>query len=60
MVLQFVASWRLSRSRRAAADAGATLGGLLATWVTFTPAFSGSSWRAFVETMRGNKGLAAR
>ena len=37
----------------------ATLGGLLATWVTFTPASSGSSSaRPIIETLRGNKGLA--
>jgi chromate transporter len=36
-----------------------TLGGLLATWVTFTPCFLWIFLGApFVETMRGNKGLA--
>jgi chromate transporter len=36
-----------------------TLGGLLATWVTFTPCFLWIFLGApFIETMRGNKGLA--
>src|SRR5229473_1245968 len=36
-----------------------TLGGLLATWVTFTPCFLWIFLGApFVETLRGNKGLA--
>src|SRR3979411_45609 len=37
----------------------ATLGGLLATWVTFTPCFLWIFLGApFVEALRGNKGLA--
>jgi chromate transporter len=36
-----------------------TLGGLLATWVTFTPCFLWIFLGApFVETLRGNRGLA--
>jgi chromate transporter len=36
-----------------------TLGGLLATWVTFTPCFLWIFLGApFIEAMRGNKGLA--
>src|SRR4030088_1697981 len=36
-----------------------TLGGLLATWVTFTPCFLWIFLGApFIETLRGNKGLA--
>jgi len=37
-----------------------TLGGLLTTWVTFVPCFFGIFLGApFVETIRGNRGLAA-
>ena len=37
----------------------ATLGGLLATWVTFTPCFLWIFVGApYIETLRGNKGLA--
>jgi chromate transporter len=36
-----------------------TLGGLLATWVTFTPCFLWIFLGApYIETLRGNKGLA--
>jgi chromate transporter len=60
MVLQFVGFMAAFR------DAGAlspmlagTLGGLLATWVTFTPCFLWIFLGApFIETLRGNKGLA--
>jgi chromate transporter len=60
MVLQFVGFMAAFR------DAGTlppmlagTLGGLLATWVTFTPCFLWIFLGApFIETMRGNKGLA--
>jgi len=59
MVLQFVGFMAAYR------DAGAlspmlagTLGGLLATWVTFVPCFLWIFLGApFVETIRGNKGL---
>src|SRR5262250_693861 len=60
MVLQFVGFMAAFR------DAGSlspmlagTLGGLLATWVTFTPSFIWIFLGApFVETLRGNKALA--
>src|SRR5215208_3609556 len=60
MVVQFVGFMAAFR------DAGglppmlaATLGGLLATWVTFTPCFLWISAGApYIETMRGNKALA--
>ena len=60
MVLQFVGFMAAFR------DAGSlppmlagTLGGLLATWVTFTPCFLWIFLGApFIETMRGNKALA--
>ena len=61
MVLQFVGFMAAFR------DAGAlnpmlagTLGGLLATWVTFTPCFLWIFLGApFIEQLRGNKGLSA-
>lgn len=60
MVLQFVGFMAAFR------DAGSlppmlagTLGGLLATWVTFTPCFLWIFLGApFIETLRGNKALA--
>ena len=60
MVLQFVGFMAAFR------DAGSlppmlagTLGGLLATWVTFTPCFLWIFLGApFIETMRGNRALA--
>ena len=61
MVLQFVGFMAAFR------DAGAlspmlagTLGGLLATWVTFTPCFLWIFLGApFIETIRGNRAIAA-
>jgi chromate transporter len=60
MVLQFVGFMAAFRDPGALPPmlAGA-LGGLLATWVTFTPCFLWIFVGApFIETMRGNKGLA--
>jgi chromate transporter len=60
MVLQFVGFMAAFREPGALSPmlAGA-LGGLLATWVTFTPCFLWIFLGApFIETMRGNKGLA--
>ena len=60
MVLQFVGFMAAFRDPGALPPmlAGA-LGGLLATWVTFTPCFLWIFLGApFIETMRGNKGLA--
>jgi chromate transporter len=60
MVLQFggiMAAYR-DPGTLSPMQAGA-LGGLLATWVTFTPCFLWIFLGApFIETMRGNKGLA--
>jgi chromate transporter len=60
MVLQFVgfmAAWR-DPGTLSPMLAG-TLGGLLATWVTFTPCFLWIFLGApFIETLRGNRGLA--
>lgn len=51
---------RVSRAGRALAHAGRDAGGLLATWVTFTPCFLWIFLGApFVETLRGNKSLNA-
>jgi chromate transporter len=60
MVLQFVGFMAAYRDPATLSPMLAgTLGGLLATWVTFTPCFL---WifvgGPFIETMRGNKGLA--
>jgi chromate transporter len=60
MVLQFVGFMAAYRDPGTLSPmlAGA-LGGLLATWVTFTPCFLWIFLGApFIETMRGNKGLA--
>jgi chromate transporter len=60
MVLQFVGFMAAFRDPGTLPPmlAGA-LGGLLATWVTFTPCFLWIFLGApFIETMRGNKGLA--
>jgi chromate transporter len=60
MVLQFVGFMAAYRAPGALSPlwAGA-LGGLLATWVTFTPCFLWIFLGApFVETLRGNKALA--
>jgi chromate transporter len=59
MVLQFVGFMAAFRDPGSLSPmlAGA-LGGLLATWVTFTPCFLWIFLGApFIETMRGNKGL---
>jgi chromate transporter len=60
MVLQFVGFMAAYRDPGALPPMiAATLGGLLATWVTFTPCFLWIFLGApFIETMRGNKGLA--
>jgi chromate transporter len=60
MVLQFVGFMAAFRDPGTLAPMLAgTLGGLLATWVTFTPCFLWIFLGApFIETMRGNKGLA--
>jgi chromate transporter len=60
MVLQFVGFMAAYRDPGALSPMLAgTLGGLLATWVTFTPCFL---WiflgASFIETLRGNKALA--
>jgi chromate transporter len=60
MVLQFVGFMAAYRDPGTLSPMLAgTLGGLLATWVTFTPCFL---WiflgGPFIETLRGNKGLA--
>ena len=59
MVLQFVGFMAAFRDPGALPPMwAATLGGLLATWVTFTPCFLWIFLGApFIETMRGNKGL---
>ena len=60
MVTQFVgflAAWREPGAMPPLL--AATLGGLLTTWVTFTPCFLWIFLGApFIETLRGNKGLA--
>jgi chromate transporter len=60
MVLQFVGFMAAYRDPGGLSPMMAgTLGGLLATWVTFTPCFLWIFLGApFIETMRGNKGLA--
>src|SRR5204863_7945884 len=60
MVLQFVGFMAAFRDPGTLPPMLAgTLGGLLATWVTFTPCFLWIFLGApFVETLRGNKGLA--
>jgi len=60
MVLQFVGFMAAFRDPGTLPPLLAgTLGGLLATWVTFTPCFLWIFLGApFIETMRGNKGLA--
>ena len=60
MVLQFVGFMAAYRDPGALSPMMAgTLGGLLATWVTFTPCFLWIFLGApFIEGMRGNKGLA--
>jgi chromate transporter len=60
MVLQFVGFMAAFRDPGALPPmVAATLGGLLATWVTFTPCFLWIFLGApFIETLRGNKGLA--
>jgi chromate transporter len=59
MVLQFVGFMAAFRDPGSISPiAAATLGGLLATWVTFTPCFLWIFLGApFVEKMRGNKAL---
>jgi chromate transporter len=61
MVLQFVGFMAAFRTPGALPPLLAgTLGGLLATWVTFTPCFLWIFLGApFVETLRGNKALSA-
>jgi chromate transporter len=61
MVLQFVGFMAAYRDPGPLAPMMAgTLGGLLATWVTFTPCFLWIFLGApFVETLRGNKALNA-
>jgi chromate transporter len=61
MVLQFVGFMAAYRDPGALSPMLAgTLGGLLATWVTFTPCFLWIFLGApFVETLRGNKALNA-
>ena len=61
MVLQFVGFMAAFRSPGTLSPMIAgTLGGLLATWVTFTPCFLWIFLGApFVETIRGRKSLAA-
>jgi chromate transporter len=60
MVLQFVGFMAAFRDPGTLSPMLAgTLGGLLATWVTFTPCFLWIFLGApFIETMRGNRGLA--
>jgi len=60
MVLQFVGFMAAYRDPGTLSPVLAgTLGGLLATWVTFTPCFLWIFLGApFIETLRGNKGLA--
>ncbi len=60
MVLQFVGFMAAFRDSGSLSPMLAgTLGGLLATWVTFTPCFLWIFLGApFVETLHGNKGLA--
>jgi chromate transporter len=60
MVLQFVGFMAAFREPGTLSPLLAgTLGGLLATWVTFTPCFLWIFVGApFIETLRGNKGLA--
>ena len=60
MVLQFVGFMAAYRDPGTLSPMLAgTLGGLLATWVTFTPCFLWIFLGApYIETMRGNKGLA--
>ena len=60
MVLQFVGFMAAFRDPGTLSPMLAgTLGGLLATWVTFTPCFLWIFLGApFVETLRGNKGIA--
>jgi chromate transporter len=60
MVLQFVGFMAAYRDPGGLSPMVAgTLGGLLATWVTFTPCFLWIFLGApFIESMRGNKGLA--
>jgi chromate transporter len=61
MVLQFVGFMAAFRAPGALSPLLAgTLGGLLATWVTFTPCFLWIFLGApYVETLRGNKALSA-
>jgi chromate transporter len=61
MVLQFVGFMAAFRTPGALSPMLAgTLGGLLATWVTFTPCFLWIFLGApFVETLRGNKALSS-
>jgi chromate transporter len=61
MVLQFVGFMAAYRDHGALSPMLAgTLGGLLATWVTFTPCFLWIFLGApFIEVIRGNKGLAS-
>lgn len=60
MVLQFVGFMAAYRDASGLSPMlAATLGGLLATWVTFTPCFLWIFVGApYVERLRGNKGLA--
>jgi chromate transporter len=60
MVLQFVGFMAAFRDPGTLSPMLAgTLGGLLATWVTFTPCFLWIFLGApFIETLRGNKGIA--
>src|SRR3954452_4065398 len=60
MVLQFVGFMAAFRDPGALSPMlAATLGGLLATWVTFIPCFLWIFLGApYIETLRGNKGLA--
>ena len=62
MVLQFVGFMAAFRDPGGLSPMLAgTLGGLLATWVTFTPCFLWIFLGApFIETLRGNKALNAR
>jgi chromate transporter len=61
MVLQFVGFMAAFRDPGTLSPMLAgTLGGLLATWVTFTPCFLWIFLGApFIETIRGNRGIAA-
>src|SRR6188474_1176095 len=60
MVLQFVGFMAAYRDPGALSPmVAATLGGLLATWVTFIPCFLWIFLGApYIETLRGNRGLA--